>query len=82
MHGREFVFPENVEVVRLAQALAAGERIAVGQWLITVDEHGAWLTNPYGVDCALFPADEAESAEKICAFMKAGDMVPHEWGRL
>ena len=52
------------------------------QWGISVDEHGAWLTNPYGVDCMLFQDMSEAGAQKILDYMDAGDKNPHEWAHL
>lgn len=72
----------EVGVTELLGALLAHAHVTVGQWAIHVDEHGAWLTNPYGVDCALIQSIDEAGVERIISCMQAGDAIQHEWGHL
>ena len=47
-----------------------------------IDEHGAWVTNQYGVDCTLIQHISEQGAQKILDDMDAGDKIPHEWTHL
>ena len=47
-----FELPQDCTPLQLLQALREHAQprshLRLGQWGIHVDEHGAWLTNPYG----------------------------------
>ena len=73
--------PADIGSAELLTAMRDHPRVKLGQWFISVDEHGAWLTNPYGLDCALFTLDE-QGAQRLLGYVAAGDQIPHEWGRL
>ena len=77
-----FELQEGVTPQELLQALRAHDHVRLGQWDIHVDKHGAWLTNPYGVDCALFQQVDQDSAGKLLDFIRSGEKIPHEWAHL
>lgn len=37
----------------LLVALLRTRRIQIEGWSLNLDEHGIWITNPYGIDCGL-----------------------------
>lgn len=77
-----FEVQEGVTPAQLLEAMRAHDRLSLGQWGIHVDEHGAWLTNPYGVDCTLVQVVDKDGASKLLDYIAAGDKIPHEWGHL
>lgn len=52
-------------------------RVEIDQWSLNIDEHGVWLTNPYGVDCGLVEAS-AEGCGRALDQI-AGDTHIREW---
>ncbi|MDD5056515.1 MAG: hypothetical protein PHQ60_01980 [Sideroxydans sp.] len=44
--------------VDLFAYLQAHGHVDMKGWYVSLNEHGVWLTNPYGVDCGLFGATE------------------------
>ena len=75
-------FERNVQPTELFKLMCTHGSLQCDQWGITVDEHGAWLTNPYGVDCMLFQDVNEESAKKILNYMHAGVNILDEWAHL
>ena len=50
----------------LLVSLEKGEAQEVCGYRLSPDEHGVWLTNPYGTDCALW---QTLSFEKVRVFL-------------
>lgn len=67
---------------QLLQALRAYIWLRLAQWDIHVDEHGAWLANPYGVGCALIRATDEDGAGKLLGYIAAGEKIPYDRGHL
>lgn len=61
----------------LLDYLVQNHRVEIDQWSLSIDEHGVWLTNPYGVDCGLVDAS-VEGCDSAIAQI-AGDTHIREW---
>lgn len=47
------------------------------QWFMSMDEHGVWLTNPYGIDCGLVNATELGCQQALARI--SADTHEREW---
>lgn len=75
--------PSNLTASQLLQVMCEHRSIHIeGGWSVHIDEHGAWLTNPYGVDCKLIQQLTEQGAQWLLDFIEAGDKRSHEWGQL
>lgn len=45
---------------------------------LSLDEHGVWVTNPYGVDCSVLPLS-IEGCERILSLVANTRNRTHEW---
>lgn len=61
----------------LLAALRSPQHVEIEGWSLNLDEHGVWLTNPYGIDCGLVPAT-ADGCQTALARIK-GDTHEREW---
>lgn len=61
----------------LLAALLPPQHIEIEGWSLNLDEHGVWLTNPYGIDCGLVPAT-ADGCQAALDRIK-GDTHEREW---
>lgn len=50
---------EDIAPAELLSHLRQHRRVDIEQWHISLDVHGIWMTNPYGVDCKLLGANES-----------------------
>jgi hypothetical protein len=66
----------NTGAELLAHLLANGGA-CIDEWSLNLDEHGVWLTNPYGIDCGLVAATEAGCAAALQRI--ATDSHEREW---
>lgn len=82
MANTVFELPQGCTPLQLLQALRDHGHLRMGQWDIHLDVHGAWLTNPFGVDCALFQAVDEKGVAKLLDYIAAGAKISHEWGSL
>lgn len=60
------------DVATLYGLLARGQRCQVSGHSLSPDEHGVWITNPYGNDCGLWQNLTPERIEVFLADMVAG----------
>lgn len=61
----------------LLAALQSSRRVEINGWPLHLDEHGVWLTNPYGIDCGFVPAT-AEGCQIALDAIK-NDTHEREW---
>ena len=75
--------PSSLDVT--AQSLFArlqnSQRYELDLYSLNVDEHGIWVTNPYGVDCALLPMTLEGCASVIALIQRTRDRI-QEWAAL
>lgn len=52
--------------------LIAGEQMKVGGHILSPDEDGVWITNPYGIDCGLWQTITPDVVEAFLVDMARG----------
>lgn len=67
-------FANGSELLIHLQATGSAD---VDNWSLTLDEHGVWLTNPYGIDCGLVGATEIGCQQALTTI--ASDTHEREW---
>ncbi len=57
----------------LLALLIKGERCDVNGHCLIPDEHGVWITNPYGIDCGLWQELSIQRVEAFLTDMARGE---------
>ncbi len=72
---------EDVSPQTLFETLQYSRRHKLDLYLLSVDEYGIWVTNPYGVDCALMPMT-LEGCVHVLSLIEKTKRRIREWAHI
>lgn len=66
---------------QLLSLLRATNKAEIEGFFLSLDEDGIWMTNPYGIDCALMPFSP-EGCKEVLLTIERSKNRDHEWAIL